>query len=523
METERFSRGGCEPAPTKHQSHTALNELSSLLRSGQKICEHAISQLTQHITAGTSGGDDIAAEILVDVWQVAANIAGQQQSSLRADGATARQQAQQAEETASVLQTQLQQLQKDALDASQRVRDPLTNGIGQENSNLTRREGGSGGGGAHRSGSSTGDDGTCPSFSAREYTEAVAAATLDLKNENAKLAAALERCKRDLAAVSQRADALEDQASTAAQAQSRAETTAAEVKELRGLMGQMTPRPQPQHHPLHALLQEESKVALVLAALQEHPLMPLEDLVAMLVNPIPTDTTTSSNTSAPASVAAAVVDSAEKITPISETTSAAAAAITTVNTVSSTESIHIPASNATTNRFAGALVGVPPTALTDVLLHARGSTAQRFNFLELVAAKLRVDYSSLSAELENYRETDRRREAARRRREEEAQLEKKNAVQQYLDLLTSQGEDAWKEQLIGMGQGQEVPKLFRHSGKIRNKHMSKRDTEKLVKELWKERLVDPAVSAGRAGELVDFVGAYLQKKVGIAAAVIDVS
>ncbi|KAL4547191.1 hypothetical protein Ndes2526B_g07965 [Nannochloris sp. 'desiccata'] len=51
--------------------------------------------------------------------------------------------------------------------------------------------------------------------------------------------------------------------------------------------------------------------------------------------------------------------------------------------------------------------------------------------------------------------------------------------------------------------------------------MSKRDTEKLVKELWKERLVDPAVSAGRAGELVDFVGGYLQKKVGIAAAVIE--
>ena len=36
-------------------------------------------------------------------------------------------------------------------------------------------------------------------------------------------------------------------------------------------------------------------------------------------------------------------------------------------------------------------------------------------------------------------------------------------------------------------QSAEVPKLFKHGGKIRNKNMSKRDTEKLVKEIWKER------------------------------------
>ncbi len=44
------------------------------------------------------------------------------------------------------------------------------------------------------------------------------------------------------------------------------------------------------------------------------------------------------------------------------------------------------------------------------------------------------------------------RDAARRRREEEAQLEKKNPLQQYVELLGSQDEAAWKEFLIGMGQ-----------------------------------------------------------------------
>lgn len=42
-----------------------------------------------------------------------------------------------------------------------------------------------------------------------------------------------------------------------------------------------------------------------------------------------------------------------------------------------------------------------------------------------------------------------------------------------------------------MGQGPEIPKLFRLGGKVRNKHIAKRDTEKLVKEIWKERMNDP--------------------------------
>lgn len=44
------------------------------------------------------------------------------------------------------------------------------------------------------------------------------------------------------------------------------------------------------------------------------------------------------------------------------------------------------------------------------------------------------------------------RDAARRRRDEEAELEKKNPLQQYVELLASQDEVAWKDWLIGMGQ-----------------------------------------------------------------------
>ena len=50
---------------------------------------------------------------------------------------------------------------------------------------------------------------------------------------------------------------------------------------------------------------------------------------------------------------------------------------------------------------------------------------------------------------------------ARRRREEEAQLERKNPLQQFVELLSTQDEAAWKDFLIGMGQGPDVPRLFK--------------------------------------------------------------
>ena len=165
------------------------------------------------------------------------------------------------------------------------------------------------------------------------------------------------------------------------------------------------------------------------------------------------------------------------------------------------------------------------------------------------------------------------REAARRRREEEAAAEKRSPLQQYVELLGSQDEAAWAEWLIGMGQasrpgagwgrgagggagcgrergrrtwtaarrpgapahapthaalslpprtdsppccaqGADVPKLFRHSGKIRNRHLSKRETEKLVKEVWRERMQDPGEGGGARGAW----GAWGSEELGVGGA-----
>ena len=60
-------------------------------------------------------------------------------------------------------------------------------------------------------------------------------------------------------------------------------------------------------------------------------------------------------------------------------------------------------------------------------------------------------------------------------------------------------------------------------GQVRNRHMSKRETEKLIKEVWKEKLADNLANKGAVqSELGDFLFNFLQKKVGIQTAVIEV-
>ena len=59
-----------------------------------------------------------------------------------------------------------------------------------------------------------------------------------------------------------------------------------------------------------------------------------------------------------------------------------------------------------------------------------------------------------------------RTEEAKRRREDEARLEKRSPIAEYCDMLTAQGEGQFKDSLVGMGAGNDVPRLFRHNGRV---------------------------------------------------------
>ena len=158
-------------------------------------------------------------------------------------------------------------------------------------------------------------------------------------------------------------------------------------------------------------------------------------------------------------------------------------------------------------------------ALTAALVRRVGPTSQKFKFLEKKYILLQQENNEMKQQLLSFLELEEKRALARQRHDEAMHSERKCSIQRYLDMLADKGEDAWKDQLICMGAGSDVPKLFRFVGKIRNKHMSKRDTEKLVREIWKDR---STTSSFKSTSLVDFLGNHLQKKVGIAAAVLEV-
>jgi hypothetical protein len=521
-----------------------FSELSSLFRTTHQSCDQAISQLVDFIITASSGGDDIAAEILEELWQARGTLAKHQQASLRAELLTAKEQLHAAEQKASEAVEKLNlKLEEEAAAAKE-----AGGGAGNRKKNgLSRSSGGRGtcSNGTDNHDSDDLDEDSLESYDTSRHLLSLSKASVaaletlnaELRTENSRLLSELKNSQQELKSLFERTAALEITAAEVVDAKSRAHAAEMELEELKRKQGQLTPRPKQQHHELRALLGEESRVEIALAALEEHSsMMNYEELASLLVTESPPITV---QTPEPAVVASAeVVTSAALTEPSSvQVASAPSASPSSPNPIvapmptgaANDDALSLlPEAEAPplpppppVSRFAGMLIGVAPKALSEALSRAHGPTHSRYASLETATAALRLECIALETELASHREAERKREAARKRREEEAQLEKKNAIQQYLDLLSSQGEETWKEQLIGMGQATDVPKIFRHSGKIRNKHMSKRDTEKLVKELWKERLVDPAVSAGRAGELVEFVGGYLQKKVGIAAAVIE--
>ncbi|EIE22924.1 hypothetical protein COCSUDRAFT_64043 [Coccomyxa subellipsoidea C-169] len=95
--------------------------------------------------------------------------------------------------------------------------------------------------------------------------------------------------------------------------------------------------------------------------------------------------------------------------------------------------------------------------------------------------------------------------------------EKRNPVLVYVEKLAAADESAWKDFLEGMGTGADIPKLFRHAGKVKNKQVTKHFTEKTIKEVWKEKLAER--KAGRESDMCDFVCNFFQKRIGIMSAV----
>lgn len=73
---------------------------------------------------------------------------------------------------------------------------------------------------------------------------------------------------------------------------------------------------------------------------------------------------------------------------------------------------------------------------------------------------------------------------------------------------------------IGLGTSADVPKWLRLSGKIRNRHLAKRDTEVFIREIWKSKRQFEA-RTGKRETLGEWMYTFLHKKYGIQAVIAD--
>lgn len=79
-----------------------------------------------------------------------------------------------------------------------------------------------------------------------------------------------------------------------------------------------------------------------------------------------------------------------------------------------------------------------------------------------------------------------------------------------------------KADFPSMGNGPDIPRVFKTGSKVHNKNVTKRQTEMLVKEIWKVRMAHR--KAGKADvDLVEMIFLHLQKTKGLHQAVIEVS
>lgn len=91
----------------------------------------------------------------------------------------------------------------------------------------------------------------------------------------------------------------------------------------------------------------------------------------------------------------------------------------------------------------------------------------------------------------------------------------------FSEVYGLQDEADLKADFPSMGTTPEIPRVFKTSSRVRNKNVTKRQTEMLVKEIWKVRMTHR--KAGKAGvDLPEMIFLHLQKTKGLLQAVIEV-
>jgi len=364
--------------------------------------------------------------------------------------------------------------------------------------------------------------------------------SISLEEENERYREALNQASKDLEEMDQEIQALEKDANSAVVWEGRAEFAENLVEELQTQKRAMTPRPSRDFGPGAPGLLASAKATLD-EALQLVPHLPDKLIAEMLIGG-KDEVSLKDKLEHFGGLAEVITSSRGKISRESIQKAMEDGSINTMTDVLDSDllslvqvALHDGISSELLSAFltgtdstlrdvprdlVGQLHGMDVAEVQEAILHARKPTTKRMEELQEKVELQDAELSLLRKKVQEFEENQRKREIARLRKQEEAKTKKQKPLDVVLAYWKTADEGEWKDNFQAIGTGNDVPKILRGVDKIRNRHMTKRDTEKLAKEVWKEKYVHDS-KAKEKTHLEEYTYIHFQKKVGIPQAVVE--
>ncbi|KAL0022336.1 hypothetical protein WJX77_001433 [Trebouxia sp. C0004] len=159
-------------------------------------------------------------------------------------------------------------------------------------------------------------------------------------------------------------------------------------------------------------------------------------------------------------------------------------------------------------------VGSP---LTEAIKVAQHSTVDRFAELQGLNRGLQQELTQLRQQLNRIAEEKEAAAAAERKRLTDRVKRRPQRDGAFKELLGIE----WKQDFVGLGMDEGVPKFLRTNAKIKNRHTSKVDAEMAIQEIWNaKKLYEQEKQA--SAHLQDFMYTHLVRKYGDPRMVLEV-
>ena len=163
---------------------------------------------------------------------------------------------------------------------------------------------------------------------------------------------------------------------------------------------------------------------------------------------------------------------------------------------------------------------VDPKDLEKVINRAMRRTQQRLRDAEAHTVDLRAELEQLKTQATQMAPMEERKrmvmERRNRAKQNKAQGDRKKVrggageFQKAADVVQTFLDRPWKDHFIGIGTSEEVPRILRHTGKIRNKAFTKIECEQKVKEIWQAKLAEDKRNGGNSLPMDEFMYDFIK-------------